>query len=344
MGELLLQTVHEKQYLMNHAQNVMEDNKLLILNQALFFAIIHHDVTTRHDYRECIKILVENGANLYQTYGNDGDRIIDLAREKGLLHCFPSYLNERNVTLSKQVVNRINRRQSELQQFTIPRRALNIYERGDSVVSLVRNNKSTSSEHVFIVIEQVVDGRAITHFADFVRSRENAEYGDVRYRKEEGKINEGLLLRKAKFMQIDNVDDLSCRPPWQIPNEACNKLLEDIQADIKKQQIKYVLVGNRSVFAQASKKIGHNCYTWAREKLLKTEDVSMVDELKPTVIEFLATLPSTKDTLWYRNKVLLFSGSLLLMGVAGSALATAITSLNNEESNDGSTIIPKIKF
>jgi hypothetical protein len=291
-----------------------------ILDEALYFSVALHSRKNSYDYSEYIKELINQGANPYQTIANTGDRIIDLAKTRGLLPLFPTRLKNDVQLLQpqQQLIKSGNQRLSELGKFT--NNALYVNEDYYSVVSLVRDTKSRNSEHVFIIIEQIINGLSVMHFIDFVQDRGNPGKGKVRHFQSNAKITDSLLFScKLELMEIKNIDDLICTQQWQLTNIACNTLLSNIEEDEnKKEKIKYAAVGNQSIFVSSSAQKGHNCYTWAREKILATEDPSVKDSLKPPSLgEWLATVPSFKDTPWYQNKYILLSATAVVAATAG---------------------------
>lgn len=290
-----------------------------ILDQALLFAIAYYDVRASYVHDKEIQNLVEHGANPYQSFGSNGDLIIDLARERGLLHLFPQHLENRLRAVTQQILLVSgNVRESELSPFS--KDFLRINEDYYSVISLVRNEKSGNSEHVFITIEQIVAGRSKMFFIDFVKNPEKKGLGMVRCILETGKITDPLLYScKLSMMKIGSIEDLKCSS-WMVPNEVANKLLVLVEEE-KSKNIYYALPGNRSIFSWFGSQKGHNCYTWAREKLLSTKSPIIKQALKLTLGEWLAAVPSLKDSSWYKNKCLLLS-------VTAAAFGAVCTGLN----------------
>ena len=290
-------------------------NKTMVLNQALFYAILHHDIRQGCNHEEAIQLLVEKGANPYQSF-NENDLIIDLAREQGLLHLFPQHIDTRfNTTNAKVLRWHGNSRDSEFTEVSpIP---LHVNEDYYSVITLVRNEKCDNPEHVFIVVEQIVKGRNLVHFIDFVKDLEHIGFGKVRHDKKSGRMSDKLLSScRLSMMRIESLESLRCQY-WELPNEACADFLAAVEEDKDKaERIQYVLPGDRSICARSSSKKGHNCYTWAREKLLATKSLKIERALRPTIEEWLGTLPSLKDKSWYKNKCFLFTAAMGGLGLA----------------------------
>ncbi len=316
------------EYFMPLIKRLSHKTKRNILDQALFFAIVHYNGWIGSAHNNQIQLLVAEGANPYQSFGTNGDLIIDLAREMGLLHLFPSHLENRVRKVMQQIpLISGNVRESELSSFS--KISLQVNEDYYSVISLVRNGKSGNAEHVLILVEQIIQGRSLMHFIDFVKDRERIGLGKVRHCSLRGKTTDTLLFScTLPMMKIGAVEDLKCQS-WIIPNEAARKLLDSVEADVSKD-IHYALPGNRSLFSWSSSQKGHNCYTWAREKLLSTESLKIQQALTPTLEEWLGTLPSLKDSPWYKNKCLLFSAASLGVAVVGTGLSLYAASFNSE--------------
>ena len=275
------------------------DSKKAILNEALFFAVLHHNVTNDHDHRKHIQALIEKGAYPYQCCDEEGNRIIDLAARKGLLSSFPSGLEE--IPQLSPIVLNDNQKESELSTQII-------IENHCSVISLVRNKNSRIPEHVFIVVEQIIRGKSVMHFIDFVNIEETKK-GRARHKTYEGKIIEPLLYScKEKLMNIQE-NDKSCLTvkSWTLNNETTENILSAIDMD-KGKIMDYSPIGDQSLFAASSGKKGHNCYTWAREKLLLSNSPRFKEELKTTLEEWLiGAIPSIKEGTYYQKPVLIFS-------------------------------------
>ena len=296
--------------------------KIDILNQALFFAILHHDMPTSHDHTEQIKTLLVNGADPYKCFGIEGERSIDLAEKKGLFHLFPQLKESaRTFFFNKNLIFTENARDSELSELF--RRRLRIKQDRSSVISLVRNKESSKPEHAFIILEEIIRGRSVVHFIDFIKDIKRTDHqGDIRHEKFEGRIVESLIFNcKKRMMEINSLDHLICQS-WQITKDESIEFLKSIELD-KDKEIDYAFLGNRSVFSCANGKKIHSCYTWAREKL-QTINSEINKALKPTFEEWIGTLPSLKDQPLYQNRYLLFSSYAVVGALSFLSLAPSI--------------------
>lgn len=76
---------------------------------------------------------------------------------------------------------------------------------------------------------------------------------------------------------------------WSIPRQKVLQLHKLIQAEVG-QEIHYQVLGDRSLFVSDSSK-GHNCFTWAREKLLKLEHPQIVADIGTKPYDRIGTDP-----------------------------------------------------
>lgn len=280
--------------ILEHMKNGNMDKTTMktILNQALAVATIHSSSESS------IKLLLEHGANPYQNL-KEGYRIIDVAYENGIFSSFISFVEESFVpSVASQAPKLItNNRVSELSKYS--GESHHIHENIYAVASLVRIK---NSEHVFLVVEQIKKGLSHIDFIDFVVDVKRVGYGKVRHNPKNSGLHEPLigLMENDDMMSIEPATELFA-VQWQLPVEQCQRLFHSVEED-KKKELRYAMAGN-GFFAKSSG-LGDNCYTWARKKLIATDDPNIRKGLKPTWDERLGSWPrfkmtkSKKELLW----------------------------------------------
>lgn len=282
----ILLPIVNRYYISNIAKREM-------FTEGLYIAVLHHNLERDSDNEIFIKLLLDNQANPFQPL-NDGFRIIDIAHEKGLIYLFSDYLIQNSFLPISRPLKRLakSKRQSELSQVTLTN--YHVIEDEIAVVSLVRNEvNKKSADHVFLVIERIVNGLSEIHFIDFVFNLEK-NVGEVRHEIITGRITEKLIFNCNKYslMKIESINDIVAQS-WEVTEEvSCKNILDAIKTDEGKS-LDYFKAGSHSLFARSSKE-GDNCYTWARKKLLKSDDPYIKRQLQPGLEEWLATVPRWK--------------------------------------------------
>ena len=95
------------------------------------------------------------------------------------------------------------------------------------------------------------------------------------------------------------------------------------------KEIDYFIGGADSFFTSSSKK-GENCYTWARKKLLASDDNLIKQQLMPTFTDWIAALPRWKlvtqqtSPSWDKSSFAFFS----VCGVVVAGLGMYVYSRN----------------
>jgi hypothetical protein len=290
--------------------------KQAILTQALLYAVIYHDSYQQHDHSKYISKLLDAGANPFQNLNNTF-RVIDIAYDKGLGKLFSPLVDNSIKIVKRPRIDFVeNMRSSELNDVT--QQSYHILEDRYAIVSLVRNDMSTIPDHVFLIIEMIIQGQPHTHFIDFVEDQNNKGIGKIRHESITGSITEPLIHKCTKeLMKIESLRDIAAQS-WEITVEACNTILDSIESD-KNKLLKYRFWGSNSKLGAVSGKEGDSCYSWARKKLLASEVSDIKKRLEPTVDDWIINWPKLKlvrntrllsdnnQTFFNRNKVIIGS-------------------------------------
>jgi len=153
------------------------------------------------------------------------------------------------------------------------------------VLTLTRKTtKGSHKQHAFFILEGIENRKAITYFMDLVGPKRefavllpNIKDSKIRVesltantRKE---LDENPLLYrcKTKMMDLKPYDELALLPPWLIDKEDAQRLIDVISNDQKNPPV-FNIFGESSVFTGSSAKLsskerGHNCFTYAKEKI-----------------------------------------------------------------------------
>jgi len=235
-----------------------------ILNESLLHAVGFFDIRTGRNYQDEILELLDKGADRNQVVG-DGDRIIDIARDKGLLYLFPTSFQNFSKNLFQKHDTARNERKSELG--LIAGKTIYVTEGISTAVSLARNTKE---QHMYIVIEQIIHGRSTMDIAEFRYYQGRKDKGTAKIKHFEGKIIDNLLTQIQSSM-VQPLEGLKCKS-WPVKHEDCQRLLDTIKLDVDKEMNYFPLGADSKITSSGS---GHNCYTWAREKLFVIDDNNM---------------------------------------------------------------------
>jgi hypothetical protein len=318
--------------------NLSTEDKNDVRTEALCHAVINHDIENNHDHSEYITQLIDAGANAFHNL-NNGMRIINIAYDKGLIALFQNTLQGSFKPVSGLSSIKLikNKRHSEL--CLVANTSYQIEENNHVVVSLVRNDTSKVLDHVFIVIERILYGLSEMHFIDFVKSER--DLGQIRHDIIQGGIKEDIIFKERKILKINALEDLIVQQ-WQISVEACDAILASIQEDQSKN-IKYAMPGNYGLFSSSMGK-GHNCYSWAREKLQASNDPYVQNQLRPTKFDdWLAIVPRWKLVrqskkrpnglnyplgLFTKKQAIL--SATIISGISGSIFYAAYNSFSNQ--------------
>lgn len=189
------------------------------------------------------------------------------------------------------------------------------------VVSLVRIPKSNYPEHVFLLIEGINEKNKHTvRRYDLVKHAQRDGYAKIlitptpeeekEAEEEEEEIKVSTVAKLTKNQQVRYQS-------WQISPSQAAILHQDVLSDQKTADnfpgIKYSVFGSKSVLASSSSHEGHNCFTWAREKLQKLEeslednDKTITKSIKFQISDCIVAqsslyLPDPQDSLWFNIK------------------------------------------
>lgn len=301
-----------------NASQISDVKKKKIKTEALMYAVINHNLDKNHDHSNYICRLLDEGADAFINLSN-GKRIIDIANENGIVSLFSRVMNE-SIQLEKpkriQCID--NQRSSELNEVT--GQSYHVHEDRYAVVSLVRNTTNQTPDHVFLIIERIMQGNSRMDFIDFVQDRERQGMAKVRQYSRRGGIREPLIATCDRdLLKINSLKDIVAQQ-WQITVEACDKLMDSIRNDDCKE-LPYAFYGGRSLVGSSSRR-GENCYTWARKKLFDTQDQTIKQQLEPTFDEWFASVPRFKLVRGTQNGYLgrFFNYRTSLMILGGGAI------------------------
>ena len=155
-------------------------------------------------------------------------------------------------------------------------------------VSIMRKPTGQNPEHAFLIVEGITpSGQGILRRYDLFTDQNKASQGLV-------KIKEELVAPKdieKLLKEFLKGESFYCQT-WSITRGQAQHLHQDVLADQAKS-IPYFILGNKNVFAKstpAPSTQGHNCFTWAREKLHKLNDGAI--QLPPKCIDYIAAQTS----------------------------------------------------
>ena len=169
------------------------------------------------------------------------------------------------------------------------------------VMSLVAKPQGKNPEHAIIIVEGIVDDKFFYRRYDLVVKN----VPDYKFQQ-----GEGLILIKddkktfadysddereryfwAMIMKDKNFEEGCQGASWIITVEEGDKLHKKILEE-QKNPPAYQLAGDRSAIASSSSQTGHNCFTWAREKIKEIEtnqNIRNDRRLMPTLNDFLGS-------------------------------------------------------
>lgn len=163
------------------------------------------------------------------------------------------------------------------------------------VISLARKDNVISgiwTQHAFLVLEGIENGKPTIYFMDFVGehwelSLPNSEIGRVRFVEINGEEvdncnpskNNLIFQCKSKMMNIITSDKIASKQ-WFINKDDALRLIHNVKSEKNfEKKYPFSILGKQSVLtgssAESSNKVrGHNCFTWAKEKL-KAADIEV---------------------------------------------------------------------
>ena len=166
------------------------------------------------------------------------------------------------------------------------------------VVSLMRKAEEGNTEHAFLMVEGINQfGNLVVKRYDLVKHEVRKGYADILIRPENDEENSNLetVVNLTK-------GDKCFYQSWQITREQAshlhsNVLLDRQIANDSHQGISYQIVGNEAILPNPSSpsnicKQGHNCFTWAREKLRVLNDPAISNSIKSKITDCIAAKTS----------------------------------------------------
>ena len=157
------------------------------------------------------------------------------------------------------------------------------------VVAIVRQPDSNNPEHVSIIIEGAdCNGQGLLiryHLVDHDDGSGRAMVlGNARSKydiKKDARRMLEVLTRAREF----------CGHAWSMSRDKVNTLINSIEADTTKH-IRYEFFGAGSLFVRSKSSEGHNCFSWAREKLLELKDERVEKMLTKRWTDYVGVRPS----------------------------------------------------
>lgn len=136
-------------------------------------------------------------------------------------------------------------------------------------VSLLRRKNAANPRHTFILVEGIEqDGTGILRRYDLVINEKHHNLADILIKRYDNiELNQMDEFTEA-LVRLDNNDDKLYFISWSITCGLAITLDQNIQADTTKK-ISYHQLGKDAFSGSAE---GHNCFTWAREKLNSLQD------------------------------------------------------------------------
>ncbi len=157
------------------------------------------------------------------------------------------------------------------------------------MISLLRKPSGKVPEHVFLLIEGLDQfGKGILGKIELVNNKEKDGYALI-VEKCLHDVSPNDLKNVYLKDIVEHYEVYS--KSWSLPRSKVQLLLEDIEKD-KQKVFKYAYLGNRSVFTKSSSVQGHNCFTWAREKLFNLNEEKIKRDLPEKLIDWFAANPN----------------------------------------------------
>lgn len=213
------------------------------------------------------------------------------------------------------------------------------------VLSIVRKLDGVHQEHAFLILEGKQDNKSLIFFIDLVGNPILPGLGDGKIRVcpyEGGLMDEDLVFQcDRKMMDIRKGDRISSTS-WNISKELAKTFVETVIKE-KEMPPKFNILGNRSILAggtgfSSSVSTGHNCFTWAKEKIRNLNDPNIAiieDDLTSYIFSRTSQLlvnPQQKLTLWYQKPI-------SIIAMVGTAAAVGYLIHKNEEKISNSCAI-----
>lgn len=189
------------------------------------------------------------------------------------------------------------------------------------VISMVRIPEGKYPEHIFLLLEGINgEDKPIVRRYDLIEHDKRKGYAKVL-----------ILPMNEKEADVATVASLTkgqkvCYQSWHISPSQAEKLYADVfndyqEAENLSERMLYSVFGDGSYSAYSSSHHGHNCFTWAREKLSKLGDTSITNSIKSKITDCLVAqpslyLPDSSDS-WFNIKN-------IAIGVVGVVVASAV--------------------
>jgi hypothetical protein len=114
---------------------------------------------------------------------------------------------------------------------------------------------------------------------------------------------------------------------WGVTQDQRDRLIQDIEED-KKDPPLYGVSGDLAKFNSDSRR-KHNCFTWAREKLVNLQEDEISNKLEPMFTDWVAAktsfyLPDYPPPFWKRKNVIIPSVTFIAGGILGRSLKSKL--------------------
>jgi len=137
------------------------------------------------------------------------------------------------------------------------------------VVSLLRRKNSTNPRHTYILVEGIDrDGTGIVRRYDLVAYENRGGLASIVIERHNVPLLDHMGKSVALIVRLDENQDKLYSKSWSITRALAETLDQNIQADTTKK-IFYSKLGENALSGSVE---GHNCFTWAREKLNGLQD------------------------------------------------------------------------
>lgn len=149
------------------------------------------------------------------------------------------------------------------------------------VLTMARKTTGSHTQHTFLIVEGIQDGNAVVWFMDLVGPGmsvmlPNLQSSRIRIEsfsaQTEAELKRDPLLFRCERRMMDvRHNDTIAEQHWYIDRESALKLIGNITSDQNSPPI-FNIIGKESFITgssakSSSKERGHNCFTYAREKI-----------------------------------------------------------------------------
>lgn len=271
-------------------------------NTAVHEVLRFYEIQHKSHRMDIIKRLVDSGAD-FSIKNNEGWPPTELAcrllgdhpKNHTLQKCTQYFLNRRNPRYDTPFLRKIGVDNPICLQVSNKL----------SVVAIMRTINSTNPEHAFLIILSLDDVMRV----ELVINNDDSGFARI---KSNGETINNPNEQNIKKVSRDLVNSLFTKNweylAWNINKSEFSTLIAAIERD-KKFPPRYNMRGDRTLKLTNSQSLenAHNCFTWARKKLLDLNKQEISRELHPEKIDWIAAVPSyyltTQQTFWTKRNM-----------------------------------------